>query len=64
MNAAFIKIKPCVAVGQGVHSWVFHAACKAIEAGMSGEQAVQAIDLPKVLNALDKFEINEVGRDR
>jgi hypothetical protein len=39
-----LMIKPCPLSGEGVHSWVFHAACRAVEAGMSDDEAVEEIE--------------------
>jgi hypothetical protein len=43
MTAAQI-LKPCPAGGEGVHSWIFSAACTLIEAGLSDEQAEGEIE--------------------
>jgi hypothetical protein len=37
-------VKSCPASGEGVHKWVFHAACCAVEAGLTDEQAVEEIE--------------------
>jgi hypothetical protein len=37
-------VKPCPQSGDGVHSWLFHAACCAVEAGMTDDQAIEAIE--------------------
>jgi hypothetical protein len=39
-----LMIKPCPPSGEGVHSWLFHAACCAVEAGISDDQAAQEIE--------------------
>jgi len=39
-----LTVKPCPASGDGVHNWLFHAACCAVEAGMTNEQAVEIIE--------------------
>lgn len=44
MNTALFRPKPCPLSGNGVHPWVFHAACEAVEAGMPDEKAVEAIE--------------------
>ena len=38
--------KPCPRSGElgGVHTWLFHAACCAVEAGMTDEQAIECIE--------------------
>jgi hypothetical protein len=36
--------KPCPAVGEGVHKWIFYAACTLTEAGLSDEQAEPIIE--------------------
>jgi hypothetical protein len=36
-------VKPCPAEGEGVHKWVFYAACRAVEAGLTDEQAAEEI---------------------
>jgi len=33
------KLTPCPASGEGVHRWIFYAACKLVEAGLSNEEA-------------------------
>jgi len=43
MTAAQL-LKPCPASGEGVHNWVFYAACRLIEAGLSNEQAEAKIE--------------------
>jgi hypothetical protein len=35
--------KPCPKPGKGAHAWFFHAACCAIRAGMSNEEAIEKI---------------------
>jgi hypothetical protein len=32
--------KPCPEPGDGVHTWFFHAACCAVRAGITDEQAI------------------------
>src|SRR5258708_151932 len=39
-----LLVKPCPAEGEGVHKWVFYAACCAVEAGLTDEQAVEEIE--------------------
>lgn len=41
-----LKLKSCPQSGEGggVHSWVFYAACRAVEAGISDDQAKQIIE--------------------
>jgi hypothetical protein len=39
-----LKLKPCPPSGEGVHSWLFHAACCAVEAGITDNQAVGEIE--------------------
>jgi hypothetical protein len=42
---AFLKrVKPCPEPGDGVHGWVFHAACCAVEAGLPDEDAIHEIE--------------------
>jgi hypothetical protein len=36
--------KPCPASGAGVHGWVYYACCRAVEAGMSDEEAESKIE--------------------
>jgi hypothetical protein len=43
MTAAQL-LKPCPASGEGVHSWLFYAACKLVKAGLSDEQAESEIE--------------------
>jgi hypothetical protein len=46
MNAESIrfKLKPCPASGEGLHSWLFYAACRFVEAGWSVEDAELEIE--------------------
>jgi hypothetical protein len=44
MIATSLNVKTCPPSGEGVHSWLFHAACCAVEAGLSDEQAVEEIE--------------------
>jgi len=44
MTAAQLLKKPCPASGEGVHTWVFYAACRLVEAGWSDEQAEPEIE--------------------
>jgi hypothetical protein len=37
-------LKPCPASGEGVHTWVFYAACRLVEAGWLDEQAEPEIE--------------------
>src|SRR5260370_42073451 len=39
-----LNVKPCPPSGEGVHRFIFHAACRAIEAGMKDEQAIESIE--------------------
>ena len=39
-----LNVKPCPPSGDGVHSWLFHAACCAVEAGLSDDQAAEEIE--------------------
>ena len=34
-SAAPLILKPCPEAGTGVHSWLFYAACSAVEAGLT-----------------------------
>jgi hypothetical protein len=43
MTAAQL-LKPCPASGAGVHTWLFYAACRLVEAGLSNEQAETEIE--------------------
>lgn len=43
MRDTVLKVKPCPASGHGVHTWVFHAACCAVEAGIANDEAVEEI---------------------
>ena len=49
------SLKP-PASGDGVHKWIYYAACTLVEAGYSDE------DLPKVEAALARYEVRKVGR--
>lgn len=44
MSELSLKLKPCRASGEGVHKWVFYAACRAVEAGMTNDEAVEEIE--------------------
>ena len=33
------RVKPCPAPSEGVHRWLFHAACCAVEAGLPDDEA-------------------------
>jgi len=37
-------LKPCPAEGEGVHKWIFYAACRAVEAGLTDEEAVEEME--------------------
>lgn len=37
------KLSQCPQPGQGVHAWLFHAACRCRESGLSANQAVETI---------------------
>jgi hypothetical protein len=39
-----LNVKPCPPSGHGVHNFVFHAACCAVEAGLTDEQAEPIIE--------------------
>src|ERR1051325_339140 len=39
------NLKPCPPPGEGVHDWILYAACCAVEAGMTDEQACHEIQL-------------------
>ena len=56
MERFSLKLKSCPALGEGVHKWIYYAACTLVEAGCSGEE------LPKVEAALARYEVREVGR--
>jgi hypothetical protein len=43
MTAAQI-LKPCPTSGEGVHTWVFYAACTLVEVGISDEHAEEEIE--------------------
>jgi hypothetical protein len=43
MSELSFKLKPCPEPGDGVHTWIFHAACCAIEAGLPDEEATHEI---------------------
>jgi hypothetical protein len=44
MSAATVELKPCPTSGDGVHSWLFYAACQFVEAGVGNEVAEQQIE--------------------
>jgi hypothetical protein len=37
-------LKPCPASGEGVHRWLFYAACRLVDAALSNEQAETEIE--------------------
>ena len=39
-----LSLKPCPAPGEGVHTWVYYAACTLVEAGYSDEDAIEIIE--------------------
>jgi hypothetical protein len=43
MTAAQL-LKPCPASGEGVHTWIFYAACTLIEAGLSDDESETEIE--------------------
>ncbi len=44
MSQLSLNLKPCPASGDGVHKWVFYSACRAVEAGMTNDEAVEQIE--------------------
>jgi hypothetical protein len=38
------RVKPCPEPSDGVHTWVFHAACCAVDAGVPDEEAIVEIE--------------------
>jgi hypothetical protein len=42
--ATQLSLKPCPTSGEGVHTWLFYAACRLVEAGLSNEQAEPEIE--------------------
>lgn len=57
-----LNIKPCPAPGAGVHSWVFHAACRCVEAGLSGDEGVDLIESLMTREANPPTEIEDALR--
>jgi hypothetical protein len=43
-TAPSLNLKTCATAGEGCHKWLFYAACRAVEAGLSDEQAVEIIE--------------------
>ncbi len=39
-----IRLKECPAEGEGVHRWIFHAACTLTDAGVSADSAAEIIE--------------------
>lgn len=62
MIATSLNLKPCPSSGDGVHSWLFHAACCAVEAGMSDDQAVDEIEAMMTRNPSPPSEIEDALR--
>jgi len=44
MKRTLSRLKPCPAEGEGVHRWVYYAACTLVEAGYSDEDATAIIE--------------------
>src|SRR5438132_2188949 len=44
LQAFLARVKPCPAPGDGVHGWVYHAACCAVDAGLPDEEAILEIE--------------------
>jgi hypothetical protein len=59
MRATSPNVTPCPASGEGVHSWLFHAACCAVEAGMSNDEAVEEIEALMTRNPNPASEIED-----
>jgi hypothetical protein len=38
------RLKPCPVPGEGVHTWIYYAACRLVDAGWSNEQAEPEIE--------------------
>jgi hypothetical protein len=62
MTAFSQTVKPCPPSGDGVHSWLFHAACSAVEAGMPDEQAAEEIEKMMTRNPNPPSEIEDALR--
>ena len=45
-TALSLDLKPCPTAGEGVHKWVYYAACRAVEGGMSDDEAAEIIGDP------------------
>lgn len=56
--AAQLCLKPCPASGDGVHTWIFYAACRLIEAGLSNEEAEPEI---KALMTREPNPVSEIA---
>ena len=39
-----LNLKPCPAPSDGVHKWIYYAACTLVEAGRSNEDAMEIIE--------------------
>ena len=39
-----IRLKQCPASGEGVHRWVYYAACRCVEAGLTNDEAEEIIE--------------------
>jgi hypothetical protein len=57
-----LNVKPCPPSGDGAHSWLFHAACCAVEAGMTDEQAVEEIEALMTRSSNPSSEIQDALR--
>src|SRR5438105_1903350 len=44
MERFSLKLKSCPAPDEGVHKWVYYAACTLVEAGYSDEDAIDIIE--------------------
>jgi hypothetical protein len=44
MKRTLSRLKPCPAPDDGVHKWIYYAACTLVEAGCSNEDAIEIIE--------------------
>ena len=44
MKRTLSRLNPCLAEGEGVHKWIYYAACRLVEAGYSDEDALDIIE--------------------
>src|SRR5947209_6833199 len=44
LEAFWSRVRPCPEPGDGVHNWLYHPACVAVDVGLPNEEAIQEIE--------------------